>query len=238
MQDCSAVRGLFFTGTDTGVGKTLIAGAIAKALTDTGKRVGVMKPLESGCLQDDGQLVPLDALFLKKMSGAADDLSLICPFALAQPLAPGIAAEKEQVAISLETIATAFTRIAARHDLVLVEGAGGLMVPVTQQHLTVDLIRLLGLPLIIVARAGLGTINHTLLTVKQAQREGLAVRGVILNKTSPEPDASEETNPAAIERFSGVRLLGVVPYIDTAARQDQTVLSCLARSSIDLSLLL
>jgi len=237
MRDSSALRGFFFTGTDTGVGKTLIAGAIAKALAEAGKRVGVMKPLESGCRQDHGQLIPLDALFLKKMSGAADDLSLVCPYALALPLAPGIAAEKEQVAISLETIATVFARIAARHDLVLVEGAGGLMAPVTPEHLTVDLIRLLGLPLIIVARAGLGTINHTLLTVKQAQQEGLAVRGVILNKTSPEPDESEETNPGVIEKFSGVRLLGVVPYIDNAARQDQAFLSCLARSSIDLSLL-
>jgi dethiobiotin synthetase len=238
MRDNSSMRGFFFTGTDTGVGKTLIAGAIAKALTDAGKRVGVMKPLESGCRRADGQLVAEDALFLKKMSGTADDLALICPYALARPLAPGIAAEKEQVAISLETIATAFARIAARHDLVLVEGAGGLMVPVTQEHLMVDLIRLLGLPLIIVARAALGTINHTLLTVKQAQQEGLAVRGVILNKTSPEPDESEETNPGVIERFSGVRLLGVVPYIDNEARQDPAFLSSLARSFIDLSLLL
>ncbi len=198
----------------------------------------MMKPLESGCRRADGQLVAEDALFLKKMSGTADDLALICPYALARPLAPGIAAEKEQVAISLETIATAFARIAARHDLVLVEGAGGLMVPVTQEHLTIDLIRLLGLPLIIVARTALGTINHTLLTVKQAQQEGLAVRGVILNKTSPEPDESEETNPGVIERFSNVRLLGVVPYIDNEARQDPAFLSSLARSSIDLSLLL
>jgi dethiobiotin synthetase len=232
------MRGFFFTGTDTGVGKTLIAGAIAKALTGAGKRVGVMKPLESGCQRADGQLVAEDALFLKKMSGTADDFALICPYALARPLAPGIAAEKEQVAISLETIATAFACIAARHDLVLVEGAGGLMVPVTQEHLMVDLIRLLGLPLIIVARTALGTINHTLLTVKQAQQEGLAVRGVILNKTSPEPDESEETNPEVIERFSGVRLLGVVPYIDNEARQDPAFLSSLARSFIDLSLLL
>jgi dethiobiotin synthetase len=238
MRDNSSMCGFFFTGTDTGVGKTLIAGAIAKALTDAGKRVGVMKPLESGCRRADGQLVAEDALFLKKMSGTADDLALICPYALARPLAPGIAAEKEQVAISLETIATAFARIAARHDLVLVEGAGGLMVPVTQEHLTIDLIRLLGLPLIIVARTALGTINHTLLTVKQAQQEGLAVRGVILNKTSPEPDESEETNPGVIERFSNVRLLGVVPYIDNEARQDPAFLSSLARSSIDLSLLL
>ena len=231
------MRGFFFTGTDTGVGKTLIAGAIAKALTDAGKRVGVMKPLESGCRRDHGQLIPEDALFLKKMSGAADDLSLVCPYALARPLAPGIAAAKEQVAISLETIAAAFARIAARHDLVLVEGAGGLMVPVTQEHLTVDLIRLLGLPLIIVARAALGTINHTLLTVKQAQREGLAVHGIILNKTSPEPDESEETNPGVIEKFSTVRLLGVVPYINSEDRQDPVFLCSLVRSHIDLSLL-
>ena len=126
---------------------------------------------------------------------------------------------------------------AARYDLVLVEGAGGLMVPITQQLLTADLIRLLDLPVIIIARTTLGTINHTLLTVKQAQSEDLEVRGIILNKTSPEPDEAEETNPAVLEKFSRVPLLGVVPYIPAKDRQNLELLSSLVCSHIDLSLL-
>jgi dethiobiotin synthetase len=238
MQHSSTRHGFFVTGTDTGVGKTLLAGALAKALTAEGKRVGVMKPFESGCRRESGQLIPEDALFLKKMSGSRDDLSLICPYALERTLAPGIAAEKEQVAINLETITGAFARIAARCDLVLVEGAGGLMVPISGQHLTVDLIRLLGLPIIIIARTALGTINHTLLTVKQAHAEGLEVRGIILNKTSPAPDEAEDTNADVIRKFSRVPLLGVVPFIRTEDRQDPAVLSSMVSAHIDLSLLI
>jgi dethiobiotin synthetase len=230
-------RGIFFTGTDTGVGKTLIAGALAKALSDAGRRVGVMKPLESGCRREGGQLIPEDALFLKKMSGSTDDLSLICPYAFARPLAPGIAAQKEGIAIDLDRIAEAFNRIASRCDLVLVEGAGGLMVPVDEQHLTADLIRLLGLPLIIIARAALGTINHTLLTVKQAHAEGLDARGIILNTTGQEPDEAEETNPAAIRKFSRIPLLGVIPHIAEPDRQYPELLSSLVCAHLDLSLL-
>jgi dethiobiotin synthetase len=237
MHSNSPVRGFFFTGTDTGVGKTLITGALAKALAGTGQRVGVMKPLESGCRRHGGRLIPEDALFLKKMSGSEDDLSLICPYAFARPLAPGIAAQKENSAIDLERVAAAFDRIASRGDLVLVEGAGGLMVPVDEQHLTADLVRLLGLPLIIIARTALGTINHSLLTVKQARAEGLEVRGIILNKTSPEPDEAEETNPAAIQKFSCVPLLGIIPHIPEPDRKDPELLSSLVRSHIDLSLL-
>jgi dethiobiotin synthetase len=237
MQNSSAARGFFFTGTDTGVGKTVIAGALAKALTAAGRRVGVMKPFESGCRRENGQLIPADALFLKKMAGAADDLSLICPYALARPLAPGVAAPAENIVIDIETVTTAFARIAARYDLVLVEGAGGLMVPVSEQLLTADLIRLLGLPVIIIARTTLGTINHTLLTVKQAQSEGLEVRGIILNKVSAAADEAEETNPAVIQKFSRVPLLGVVPHIPAKDRQNPELLSSLVCAHLDLSLL-
>ena len=237
MQNRSASRGFFFTGTDTGVGKTLIAGALAKALTAAGRRVGVMKPFESGCRRENGRLIPADALFLKKMAGATDDLSLICPYALARPLAPGIAAQTENVAIDLEKIRGAFARIASRYDMVLVEGAGGLMVPVSEQLLTADLIRLLGLPVIIIARTTLGTINHTLLTVRQAQSEGLEVRGIILNKVSAAADEAEETNPAVIQKFSRVPLLGVVPHIPAKDRQNPELLSSLVCAHLDLSLL-
>ena len=229
------MNGFFITGTDTGVGKTLIAGAIARALSLNGRRVGVMKPFESGCRRDGAAVVPADAVLLRNMAGSQDDLALICPYAFERPLAPGVAADLEQVPISLEKVQKIFNQLSAKYDIMLVEGAGGLMVPVSAEHLIIDIIRLLQLPLIIVARTALGTINHTLLTVREAQRAGIRVCGIILNKVSPEQDEAEDTNPEVIRKFSNVPLLGQVPYIPADKRGDPDFLSTLAQSTIDLS---
>jgi len=229
------MKGFFFTGTDTGVGKTLIAGAIARALSLQGRRVGVMKPFESGCRRDGAAVVPADALFLRNMVSSLDDLALICPYAFERPLAPGIAARSEHVTINIEKVQKIFKQLSAHYDVMLVEGAGGLMVPISEEHLIVDVIRLLKLPLIIVARTALGTINHTLLTVRAAQRAGIRVCGIILNKVSPEQDEAEDTNPEVIRKFSNVPLLGQVPYIPVDKRGDPDFLSSLAQSKIDLS---
>jgi dethiobiotin synthetase len=229
------MNGFFFTGTDTGVGKTLIAGAIARALTMQGKRVGVMKPFESGCRRDGATVVPADAVFLKKMAGSQDDLALICPYALERPLAPGIAARLEKMPINPGKVKAAFDRLRAQYDIMLVEGAGGIMVPVSEEQVIIDIIGLLHLPLIIVARTTLGTINHTVLTVREARRAGIRVLGIILNKVTPEPDEAEETNPEAICKFANVSLLGQVPYIPENKRGDPEFLSSLAQSKIDLT---
>jgi dethiobiotin synthetase len=229
------MHGFFITGTDTGVGKTLIAGAIARALSLQGRRVGVMKPFESGCRRDGDTVVPADALFLRNMAGSQDDLALICPYAFERPLAPGIAAHMEHVPINLEKVQKTFNQMSAQYDIMLVEGAGGLMVPVSEEHLIIDVIGLLKLPLIIVARTTLGTINHTLLTVREAHRAGIRVCGIILNKVSPEQDEAEDTNPEVIRKFSNVPLLGQLPYIPEATRADPEFLSSLVRSTIDLS---
>src|SRR6266540_3691797 len=114
-------KAIFITGTDTGVGKTLIAGGLAAALVSRGKKVGVMKPAESGCPLKDGQLIPLDALYLKAMSGADDDLSLICPYPLHLPLAPASAAVLEKVTIDPQKIEDCFRTLAARHELIVME---------------------------------------------------------------------------------------------------------------------
>jgi dethiobiotin synthetase len=229
------MNGFFITGTDTGVGKTLIAGALARALSLQGRRVGVMKPFESGCRRDGDTVVPADALFLRDMAGNQDDLALICPYAFERPLAPGIAARSEHVAINIEKAQKIFNQLSAAYDIMLVEGAGGLMVPISEEQLIIDIIGLLKLPLIIVARTALGTINHTLLTVREAQRAGIRVCGIILNKVSPEPDEAEDTNPEVIRKFSNVPLLGQVPYIPEVKRANPEFLSSLARATIDLS---
>lgn len=229
-------RGFFVSGTDTGVGKTLVAGLLAAGLAARGVNVGVMKPLESGCRRENGRLVPQDALFLKEMAGADDDLDLICPYRLEKPLAPGIAAEQEGVKVDLSAVARAYAELARRHEAVIVEGAGGLLVPVTPDLLAPYLIRMLDLPLLVIARARLGTINHTLLTVNEAGRWNLEVLGVVVNHTDELADPSAATNPQVMKRFLSVPIIGIVPYLDRVPSPEEA--ARIAARVLDLDYLL
>lgn len=207
-------KGIFITGTNTGVGKTLVAGGLAALLREMGVDVGVMKPVETGCLRQKAGLVPQDALFLKEMSGCHDELELVNPYALEHPLAPALAAEMEGLEIKLEVIKEAYHTLASRHELVLVEGAGGLLVPLTANCFMSDLAKELGnLPLLVVTQALLGTINHTLLTLYYTRKEALTVLGIIINNTSPERGLAESLNPGALQRWGGVVLLGNIPFL-------------------------
>lgn len=207
-------KGILITGTDTGVGKTLVAGGLAALLRERGIDVGVMKPAESGCRPENGSLVPEDALFLREMSGCRDELSLINPYALEHPLAPALAAELEGVDIRLEVIREAYFTLASRHDVVLVEGAGGLLVPLTPHCFMADLARELGeLPVLVVVRGLLGTINHTLLTLYYARREGIGVLGIVMNHTTPQYGLAESLNADALRRWGGGPFLGSLPFL-------------------------
>ncbi|NVN92312.1 MAG: dethiobiotin synthase [Desulfuromonadales bacterium] len=210
-------RGIFITGTDTGVGKTIVAATLARLLRYKGINVGVMKPVTSGCREEQGQLVSDDALLLCRAAGLAcsDD---IAPYLLREPLAPAEAARLDGVRIDADRIRVSYDRLAARHDVVIVEGAGGLMVPLAEGLLTTDLIRLLNLPLLVVARPNLGTVNHTLLTCLCAGQLGLAVAGVVVNNYPKSPDLAEQGAPRQIETLNGPPLLGVWPHLDD---QDQ-----------------
>jgi len=229
------MKSFFITGTDTGVGKTLVGGGIAGALRRSGKRVGVLKPFESGCANLGGELVPEDALFLKNISGCTEDIEVICPYRMEHPLAPGVAAEIEGVFIDLERVRSCFKALEEKYETVLVEGAGGLMVPVTSDLLTSDLIKMLGLPIIIVSRLSLGTINHTLLTVKHALACGISVAGIILNQITPENGKAEETNSGVIKRFSGIPILGQIPFIPEEKRADTEFIIDMIQDCIDLN---
>ena len=207
-------KGIFVTGTDTGVGKTLVAGGLAALLRERGLDVGVMKPAESGCRRENGVLVPEDALFLREMSGCQDELELIIPYALGHPLAPALAAELEGVHIRIEAIREAYMTLTSRHDLVLVEGAGGMLVPLTTDRLVADLVKELGgLPLLIVTRALLGTINHSLLTLYYIRREAMDVLGIVMNHTRPEYGLPESLNPRVLQQWGKVPFLGTVPFL-------------------------
>ncbi len=205
-------RGLFVTGTDTEVGKTVIAGGIAKVLKARGRDVGVFKPVASGCHSDRGALVSKDAEFLAHCADSAQTLDHICPVRFREPLAPEVAVQRGAEPIELEVIREYYNRIASAKDVVIVEGIGGLLVPLGQDLSVADLAGQMDLPLLIVSNPQLGTINHTLLTIEAAKTRGLRVAGIIINSyVADTASVAEETNPAAIERASGVKVLAIVP---------------------------
>ena len=206
-------KGIFVTGTDTGVGKTIVSAVIARLLKNGGVSVGVMKPVTSGCIEVAGALVSEDAELLKWASGADKGDPDITPYLLREPLAPSVAASLDKVSIEFPAIKAAFDRLAAKHDFIIVEGAGGLMVPLAGGLLTADLINHLGLPVIVVARPNLGTINHTLLTTFSARQMGIDVAGVIVNNYPAAPDRAEEYAPHMLGSLSGAPLLGVFPHV-------------------------
>lgn len=204
-------RGLFVTGTDTGVGKTLIAAALARYFRRRGMNVGVMKPCETGVV--DVRQPGEDARLLRWAAGSNDDDTLIAPYRFAEPLAPALAAEREGVIIDPVRIGEALTMIGAGKDLVVVEGAGGLMVPLRGGYLIADLARQLGLPLLVVSRAALGTINHTLLTILAARSMELSLAGFVINRMPAEPDIAEEAAPHQLAALASANLLGVFPEV-------------------------
>jgi len=209
---------LFITGTDTHVGKTVVAGALAAFLRSKRIRVGVMKPLESGCLsgvRPKGKkkgLTQSDSLYLKEMAGTSDDIDLINTYAFEAPLAPGVAAELEGVRISLDRILENFQKLSLIHEFLLIEGAGGILVPISRNKRIVDLIEILKTPVLLVAPAHLGTINHTLLTLSYLERMGLEVAGVILNHTGPEKDLSSRYNLRTLGQWTHASLWGELPF--------------------------
>jgi dethiobiotin synthetase len=204
------MAGLFITGTDTGVGKTIITGGLAAYLRSRGMDTGVMKPLESGCLSGAPSS---DSVYLKKISQSPDDLDLINTYAFEKPLAPGVAAQLQGEEISFDRIAESYRRLELMHPFVLVEGAGGLMVPIGRQKNTIDLIEFLELPVLLVARMGLGTINHTLLSLEYLKARNIVVAAVVLNATTAKPDASTDYNASTLAEWTDLPLWGPVRFI-------------------------
>ena len=207
--------GLFITGADTDVGKTYVTCLLANRLRAGGRRVGLYKPACSGAEVFHGEPVWGDVEALRNAldrEALGDELTddLICPQRFRAPLAPPVAAAFEGRTVDAALL-TAGARVwAGRCEVLLVEGAGGLLCPLAEDVTVLDVAAELGYPLLIVARAGLGTVNHTLLTIAAAQTRGVPVAGVVLNEIDrPEPQA--KNNAAMIERFGGVPVLGVVP---------------------------
>jgi len=212
----SPPRGLFVTGTDTGVGKTLVACALVRGLRARGLDAGAMKPVETGV----GDAGPLDALALRRAAGDSDPLEDICPLPYALPAAPTVAASADGRDVELWAIRRAYERVIARHDCVIVEGAGGLLVPVDERYCMADLAREFDLPLLVVARASLGTINHTLLTLEVAVARGLSVAGVVISHGQGLLSGADAANLQALRDALGPALVGEIPLLAPGGEPD------------------
>ncbi|MFT5126954.1 MAG: dethiobiotin synthetase [Rhodothermales bacterium] len=217
------MTGFFVTGTDTGVGKTFATTGIVAALRARGLSVGAWKPVQSGCLPDDPQA---DSSELRNGAGLPDESAEIASFSFPEPLTPALAAKLAGVELTLDAIAGACT---LRHEHLLVEGAGGVFAPLTDDSLMIDLMVRLELPVIIVARSGLGTINHSLLTINALRDRGLTIAGIVFNGhrdsppefanfadllRSPHAANCELSNPLYVAQFGKVPILGRLPWHD------------------------
>jgi dethiobiotin synthetase len=208
------IRALLVTGTDTGVGKTLVSGGLAAALYRRGIDVGVMKPFATGARRRRGTLVSEDAEFLREAAGVIDPLNVINPVCLEPPLAPSMAARVAKKPIDLRKIGFAYRTLRSAHSTLIVEGVGGLLVPLLTGFTVAHLARRWKLPLLIVTRPSLGTINHTALSVLAARSFGLRLLGLVINHGSDAPRGlAERLNPAALEAETGVPVLAEIPFL-------------------------
>jgi len=217
-ESTSRVRGVFITGTDTGVGKTVVACALAAWARHHGLDVGVMKPVATGGRED--------AEWLVASAGVDDSWPLVNPVCFKEPLAPWTAAMRARAPIRMDPVLQAFRTLSRRHEFLIVEGIGGLCVPLGPRATVANLAKRLGLPLVLVARPGLGTLNHTLLTLAYARDYGLQVRGLIVNYASPpspEPMArlAERTNPQLLTRLGRVPFVEELPFLRALHGRDR-----------------
>jgi dethiobiotin synthetase len=206
-------RGVFVTGTGTEVGKTVVAAAIARGASARGERVAVFKPAVTGL--DDGSAAELDHELLRRASGSEQSTDEIAPYRFGPPASPHLAAELAGELIEAAELVEAARGAAAGADFFVCEGVGGLLVPLTLGYLVRDFARDLGLPLVVAAAPGLGTINHSLLTIEAARAVGLDVAAVVLTPWPARPSAIERSNREAIERLGGVSVSNL-PRLDLA----------------------
>jgi dethiobiotin synthetase len=207
------VSAWFVAGTDTGCGKTAVACALARAGRDAGLHIRVLKPIETGCARGpDGALVPADALALATAAGDDAPVERLCPYRFELPAAPEVAAAEAGLHIDVSRIADAYALAERDADLVLAEAAGGLLVPIAPGLDMAGLSAHFDWPLVVVARAALGTINHTLLTLEAASLRGLRVLGVVVSHTAPDLSHAERRNLDRLIARLPARFLGELPH--------------------------
>jgi dethiobiotin synthetase len=206
------VRGLFVTGTDSGVGKSIVAASICAALAARGERVAAFKPVVTGLDEPAGGF-PADHELLAAAAGGRQSPADVAPYRYGPPLSPHFAAQLAGETIEPARLVAAARRAAAEADALVAEGVGGLLVPITPGYLVRDLARDLALPLVVTARIGLGTINHTLLTVEAGRAVGLEVAAIVMTPWPAEPSPMELSNRETVERLAGAPVSGL-PDVD------------------------
>jgi len=225
-------HGVFITGTDTGVGKTVVTAAVAAVFVKNGYAVGVMKPIETGVAASTG--ARSDAARLRAAAGSSDAPDEIRPYVFRRPLAPLDAARLEKRRVSFSTIMQAFHTLRVRHEMLLVEGVGGVYVPVTASLNVSDLIYRMKLSVIVVGRAGLGGINHALLTLAALRRRKIPVLALVLNRTHPARTATaraqDRSTLCLLRQRAGVPVIGPLPCLSVLDRDWEAGVARLVRS--------
>ena len=213
--------GLFVTGTDIGVGKTVIAGAIARILVNNGLKAGVFKPVATGCHRSWDGVVSRDTEFLSYCANSDLSLTTITPVAYLTAAGPFVSAIREKKPIDFDKIAAAYKQICQNSDLVIVEGIGGVRVPLTPQFDLLDLAVEFDLPTVIVARSDPGTVNHTLMTIDCVRSAKLKIAGVVINSyDGTEATIVEDTAGRLIAQFGNVSILAEVPFDESVCLKE------------------
>jgi dethiobiotin synthetase len=206
-------KGIFITGTDTGVGKTMVTAAIARSLAGKGLDVEVFKPIATGCLHRREGLVNSDAEFLAHWANSKFSLEQINPVRYSQALSPFAAARVSGVEIDWQAVQLSYHNLLANSEILLVEGIGGVMVPLEKDYMVIDMMADMGLGVLVVAENKLGVLNHAALTISACKTRGLEVLGVVFNRyCAAESDLAQETNAAVLEEVCGVRVIAVIAY--------------------------
>ncbi|WRP07759.1 dethiobiotin synthase [Rossellomorea aquimaris] len=207
------MKGFFITGTDTDIGKTVTTGLLTKYFLENGIDAFPYKPVQSGAILKKDRLVAPDTEFYEVVTTRSFGKDANT-YLLKTPSSPHLAASIDGVRIELKPILEQVEKLQSTHELLLVEGAGGLIVPLNQEETILDLIERVSLPVILVARTGLGTINHTVLSVMALKQRNIEIAGIILNQTSiDEMPEIERDNKRMIEILTGIKVIGVLPYI-------------------------
>lgn len=207
-------RGLFITGTCTDIGKTIVTSAIATILHEQGAIAGVSKPVATGCIPHGDSMLSEDAQILNRHTPAELSFSRINPVQYAQPMAPAVAAKHNNEPLNARAIKRALQKTDAETDVQLIEGIGGILVPLSSRTTILDLAVAIGYPVLVVTRPDLGTLNHTALTCQAIQNAGLPLAGIVINRFDPNTDSpAEKTCPTWLAKQSHTRILAKIPYV-------------------------
>jgi dethiobiotin synthetase len=229
----SRPRGVFITATDTGVGKTLVASALVMRLRQQGIDVGVMKPIETGVSRSPKPLS--DGARLRNAAGSCDPIADVSPYVFRLPVAPLSAARAEGTTVWVTTIMRAFHALRQKHAFVVVEGVGGIYVPITQSLNVSDLTYRMKLSAIVVGQSGLGGINHALLTLQALRRRKITIVALVLNQPRPVRTKAarmqEQSTVSLLRRLAGVPVIGPLSYSPSVNRNWNESLVCLAESA-------